>query len=104
MLARFRLSVCGLKNHKQWFTTEQEGDLTCPVCGQESKDEAHFIFHCKAYTDLRKKYRIFDSPASLCNMNRVSALLASENETEITALAKFITEAIKGRKKKIEND
>ncbi|WP_419602185.1 hypothetical protein, partial [Thiolapillus sp.] len=25
MLARFRLRVCGLKNHKQWFTTEQEG-------------------------------------------------------------------------------
>ena len=104
MLARFRLRVCALKNHKQWFTTEQEGDFTCPVCGQDGEDEAHFIFHCKAYTDLRKKYWIFDSPTTHCSMNHVSALLASKNETEITALAQFITEAIKFRKKKMENN
>ena len=103
-LVRFRLRVCGLKNHKQWFTTEQGEDLTCPVCGQESEDEAHFIFHCKTFIDLRKKYKIFDSPTTHCSMNYVSARLASKNETEITTLAKFITEAMKIRKKKIENN
>ena len=53
LLARFRLRACGLKNHKQWFTTEQEEDLTCRMCGQKSEDETHFVFHCKAYTALR---------------------------------------------------
>ena len=73
------------------------------MCGQESEDEAHFIFHCKTFIDLRKKYKIFDSPTTHCSMNYVSARLASKNETEITTLAKFITEAMKIRKKKIEN-
>ena len=95
LLVRLRLRVCGLKNRRQWFTTEQEGDLTCPVCGQDGEEEAHFIFRCKAYSDLRKNYRIFDSPKTNCRMNNVSALLASKNEIEITALATFITEAMK---------
>ena len=37
-------------------------------------------------------------------MNHVSALLASKNETEITALTKLITEAMKVSKKEIENN
>ena len=46
-LAKFRLGVCGLKNHKQWFTTREEGNLTChPMCGQSFEDEVHFLFQC----------------------------------------------------------
>ena len=47
MYARFRLRGCGLKSHKQWFSTEQQGDFTCPMCGQEREDEIHFIFIVK---------------------------------------------------------
>ena len=38
MYARFRLRAFGLKSHKQWVTTEQQGDFTCPMCGQERED------------------------------------------------------------------
>ena len=76
----------------------------CLVCGQEGEGEAHFVFNCKAHTDIGKKYSIFDSPTTHCGMNHVSALLTSKNETEITALAKYITEAMKVREKKIENN
>jgi hypothetical protein len=103
-LARFRLRACGLKNHKQWFTTDEQNaiDLICPVCGQGSEDEVHFIFHCQAYTELRKKYTLFDSITTQPNMNHVSTILASKDETEITSLAKYIVEALRVRKKKIE--
>ena len=103
MYARFRLRACGLKSHKQWFTTEQQGDFTCPMCGQERKDEIHFVFHCQAYTDLQKNYSIFDSPTVQSGINYSRELLASKNKTEIVALAKYTTEAMKVRRNKVKN-
>ena len=38
MLAKFRSRVRGLKNHKQWVVIREEGDLTCPMCGQANED------------------------------------------------------------------
>ena len=77
------------------------------MCSQEREDEIHFICHCQAYTDLRKKYSIFDSPTVQSGINYLRALLDSKNETKIIALAKYITEAVKVRrkrkKKKVEN-
>ena len=102
MFASFRLRECGLKSHKQWFTTEQV-DFTCPMCGQEREDEIHFVFHCQAYTDVRKNDSIFDSPTVQSGINYLRALLASKNETKIIALAKYITEAMKVRRNKAEN-
>ena len=44
MLANFRLRVCGLENHKQYFVTREEGDLTNHMCGQACEDEVNFRF------------------------------------------------------------
>ena len=74
------------------------------MCGQDGEDEAHFVFHCKAYTDLGQKYTMSDSPTTHCSMNKVNAFLASKNETEITALATFLTDAMKVRKEDIEHN
>ena len=103
MFARFRLRARGLKSHKQWFSTEQQGDFTCPKCSQEREDEIHFVFHCQANTDLRKNYSINDSPTVQSGINYLKALLASKNETKIIALAKYIIEAMKVRRNKVEN-
>ena len=46
---------------KQWFIADEQIDLTCPVGGQDIEDEVHFISQCQAYTELRKKYTMFDS-------------------------------------------
>ena len=70
------------------------------MCGQEREDEINFVFHCQAYTDLRKNYNIFDSPTVQSVINYLRALLASKNETKIIALVKYITEAMKIRRKK----
>ena len=77
MLAKFRLRVCGLKIHKQWFVTREEVDLTCPMCGQASEDEVHFLFQCQACANLRMKYNIFDSATTQFSMKHVSTLLPS---------------------------
>ena len=69
------------------------------MCGQEREDEILFVFQCQAYIDLRKNYSMFDS---LIRLNYLRALLASKNETKIIALAKYITEAMKVRRNKVE--
>ena len=60
-------------------------------------------FHCQAYTDVRKNYSIFDSPTVQSGINYPRALFASKNETKSMALAKYITEAMKVRRNKVEN-
>ena len=103
MYARFILRACGLKSHKQWISIEQQGDFTCPMCGQEREIEIHFVFHCQAYTDLRKNYSMLDSHTVQSGINYLRALLALKNETKIIALTKYITEAMKVRRNKVEN-
>ena len=85
MYARFRLRACGPKSQQQQNSSEQQGDFTCPMCGQEREDEIHFIFHCQAYTDLRKNYSMLDSHTAQSGINYLRALLASKNETKIIA-------------------
>ena len=82
---------------------EQQGDFICSMCGQEREDEIHFIFYCQAYTDQRKNYSMLDSHTVQSGINYLRALLASKNETKIIALAKYITEAMKVRRNKVEN-
>ena len=104
MLAKFRSRVRGLKNHKQWVVIREEGDLTCPMCGQASEDEGHFLSQCQAYVNSRMKYNIFESATTQFSMKHVSTLLAFKDETEIKTLAKYITEAMSVRKKKTEQN
>ena len=73
------------------------------MCSQEREDDIHFVFYCQAYTDLRKNYSIFDSPTVQSGINYLRALLASKNETKIIALVKYITGAMKVRRKKVES-
>ena len=102
-LAKYRLTVRGLNNHKQWFITREDGDLTCPVCEQASEDEVYFLFQCQAYANFILKY-IFDSATTQFSMKRVCTLLASKDENDIKTLAKYITEATSGRKKTNEQN
>ena len=73
------------------------------MSGQEREDEIHFIFHCQAYTNLRKNYSMLDSQTVQYGINYLRTLLTSKNETKIIALAKYITEAVKFRRNKVEN-
>ena len=52
---------------------------------------------------MRNNYSIFDSPTVQSGINYPRALLASKNETKSMALAKYITEAMKVRRNKVEN-
>ena len=73
------------------------------MCGQEREDEIHFVFHCQAYTDLQKNYSMLDSHRVQSGINYLKGLLASNNETKIIALAKYIAEAMKVKRNKVEN-
>ena len=49
------LRVCGLESHKQWVTTEQQGDFTCPMCGQEREDGDTLCFSLPGLYRLPKE-------------------------------------------------
>ena len=71
------------------------------MCGQACED-AHFLFQCQAYANLRMKYNIFDSATTQVSTKHVSTLLASKDETEIKSLAKYFMGATDVRKKKTD--
>ena len=65
------------------------------------EDEELFMFHCKAYDDLRSKCKVLSANVRV-NLDLCS-LLSTENEEAIPPLAKFIAEASAVWKKKLNS-
>ena len=102
MLARFRTRTLGLGAYKRWYQVDSVNQ-TCVSCKDQSviESEEHFIFYCKAYTDLRSKSAFFNlNIAKRCD---VTCLLTSIDEQVIKLLAKYIAEAFNVRKRILEN-
>jgi hypothetical protein len=94
-MARFRLRTLGFNANKYWFHTDSSTEEPCPMCSCELEDEDHFLFHCKAYENLRVKYVFFESkPTRSCNVTEV---LRSQNDNTVKSIAMFIAEALKLR-------
>ncbi|KAL3146185.1 hypothetical protein ABBQ32_14176 [Trebouxia sp. C0010 RCD-2024] len=58
LLSRFRCGCHGLHvDTGRWVGTGRK-DRLCQVChsDQDVEDEQHFLFHCPAYSDIRRKY------------------------------------------------
>ena len=80
-----------------------EIEKECPVCKDvvdRGEDEFHFVFECKMYDNVRKENDLFKMPIAI--RNNLVGILKSNNECVIVNLAKFVAEAFKVRKAKIE--
>eukprot|EP00745_Piridium_sociabile_P044188 TRINITY_DN9210_c0_g1_i1.p1 TRINITY_DN9210_c0_g1~~TRINITY_DN9210_c0_g1_i1.p1 ORF type:complete len:408 (+),score=9.52 TRINITY_DN9210_c0_g1_i1:2081-3304(+) len=98
-LARFRLRTLGLNAHKQWFQTDPSTCSPCPMCGFLTEDEIHFLFHCKAYAQIREKCVVFKSNSAK-NEDIFGVLKMNHQISALQSLAKFIAEALNLRRKK----
>ena len=102
-LVRFRIRACGLKGQKIWHVDQDhQEDTKCPLCGLGKEDEAHLLFKCPAYNDLRQQYRFLDIQDYESVTDKVSHLLASEDTVMIKMLAKYLAHALKYRKDTLE--
>ena len=104
IFVRFRNRTLGLNGHKRWYNDKTTDNICC-FCSDRNKksvfleDEEYFLFHCKAYDDLRSKCKVLSANVRV-NLDLCS-LLSTENEEVIRPLAKFIAEASAVRKRKL---
>jgi hypothetical protein len=100
-MTRFRTRTLGLKANKIWFDLSMN-NRNCMFCTDESviEDEIHFVFHCKAYDNLRNHSIVFKTDIAK-RLDLVSLLNTNDNEI-ILMFAKFIAEATSIRRKKME--
>ena len=54
-LIRLRMGISELFIHKHRYQQDSIETL-CPICREAEEDERHFLLHCPALYDLRKKY------------------------------------------------
>ena len=91
-LARFRT-----RNH--WLAIEVGGWLDIPVENRvcyscmEVEDEAHFVFECPRYADLRARYVLFDYDVTRDSQDQLVTLLQSQDSRTLNNLAIFIRKA-----------
>ena len=100
-LARFRLRVLGLNAKKRWYDTDTDASTQspCPMCGDQTEDEIHFIFDCKSYDDIRNKCLVFDDRFVL--ERDITQLFLSDNNIKIQSFSRFIALAWTRRTKKM---
>ena len=94
-LIRFRLGINDLPVNRR-FGQLQDQNCLCPFC-QTQEDEVHFLCHCTAYCDLRKKYlghRLF----SRSNPYKCYSIMQETVDKKIRSLAMYVYYAFERRK------
>ena len=86
-LARFRLGVSEINSHRHRFSSSAVA-RQCPFCPGVLEDEAHVVYICPSYVELRQKYldrdRAGDWQAQLWQ------LFSSNDESEIKKFCTFV--------------
>ena len=104
MFNGFSLRACGFKSHKQWFFAEQQGETLPAQCVvRREKIRYTLFFIARSIQTCERITAYLTHPTVQSGINNLRALLASKNETKIIAMAKYITETMKIRRKKVEN-
>ena len=95
-LCQLRLGVLPVNNSLDRYSVFASC-RNCVLCVNEVEDEEHLLFTCPLYTDFRVKFPSDTSQnattASLLNV------LALKNKTNMLRSAKFVSSAMKRRKK-----
>ena len=97
-IAQLRMGVSQLNVHRHRFDATQTNTL-CPVCKEEQETECHFLFDCKAYSDIRSRMSDY---LPLLNQNvtiqaRLSKLLNDKSTNSLESLSKYIRQAFNKR-------
>ena len=92
-LTRFRLrNHCLAIETGDWDGTPIEG-RTCSTC-EEVEDEAHFVFECTRYEDLRDQYIKVEFDPSRCAQEQLVDLLLCKDKRKLDNLGIYIHKAM----------
>jgi len=93
---QFRLGISPINKHRLRYrlgVTPQQ--LLCPVCKAATEDEAHILFNCNAYADLRNDSYLFANNGTV--INTISALMSAEDDQSVCELSRFLYKVFKVR-------
>ena len=95
-LSRFRVGNHGLEVVKGAWTGTPRAERLCKCCGTAVEDEAHVVFECPVYEELRLKYHmLFEVTCAAENIDE--KMRAFFGTGKITLLARFVADCCKAR-------
>lgn len=100
-LTRFRLSSHSLEIETGRYNNIERSNRICKLCTQNVvESEYHFLLCCTAYSDLRKDYNI---SSNWPNITKFKYIMSEKKESKVRNTAKYIYNAMKLRKNKLES-
>ena len=93
-LARFRLGMSPFNAHRLCYSLS-EANRACPFCPDE--DEAHVLFDCFVYGNIRNAYT--NKAQNISLQDQVLSVLKCTDESNLVALGKYLFLAVQIRKK-----
>ena len=92
------MGITDLYEHKYRYSTEHEMPL-CPLCRENKESETHFLLHCPALYDLRKKYIL--SWLDMDNSNSMKLIMSDTLPSNIRATRIYMFKAFQRRQEAI---
>ena len=96
-LARFRLGMSPFNAHRLRYSLS-EANRACPFCPDKVEDEAHVLFDCFVYGNIRNVY--INKAQSISLQDQVLSVLKCTDESSLVALGKYLFLAVQMHKKK----
>ena len=99
-LARFRLGMSPFNAHRLRYSLS-EANRACPFCPDKVEDEAHVLFDCFVYGNIRNVY--INKAQNISLQEQVLSVLKCTDESSVVALGKYLFLAVQIRKKRLQS-
>jgi len=99
-LACFRLGMSLFNVHRLCYSLS-EANHACPFCPDKVEDEAHVLFDCFVYGNIRNVY--INKAQNISLQEQVLSVLKCTDESSLVALVKYLFLAVQMRKKRLES-
>jgi hypothetical protein len=101
---QFRFGISPIHVHRMRYKKDVvPKQLLCPVCKNEIEDEAHVLFTCDAYNELRTKVNIITN-TNQDDSNALSRVMAADDEEAIIQLSRFLYGVFQLRNKTVSSE
>ena len=94
-LARFRLGMSPFNAHRLRYSLS-EANRACPFCPDKVEDEAHVLFDCFVYGNIRNVY--INKAQNISLQEQVLSVLKCTDESSLVSLGQYLFLAVQIRK------
>ena len=99
-LARCRLGMSPFNAHRLRYSLS-EANRACPFFPDKVEDEAHVLFDCFVYGNIRNVY--INKAQNISLQEQVLSVLKCTDDSSLVALGKYLFLAVQIRKKRLES-